>query len=380
MKLAALKIEELDSPKKAVVQKLRSMGLPTPKTEHYRYFGIRPIFEKDYELALPQKRAIKEGETLTIVDGEVTEAPEGVFVEIVDEVRVDDSHYDQVYYLNHLLSPYVINVEVDEDMELEIVHKFTKNGVFVPYRLQIATKPNIRLTIKEDLVAVSEESLYFYGYDIEIERDTTVRFVSNRITNIPTFTLFGPHSVRVGQNGAFELFTFDLGNAKTIHNFHVTLADRAHSDENHVIFAKEEAKLANTFQIEHRGKESKTTQLSRNILKDHSRGIFDGLLIVKNPAKYASIYQDSKTILLNDGAFMVSKPQMEIYTEYIAEATHGSTTGHLDEEALFYLRQRGIAKEEAKEMLVLSFLNEIFEKLGDEEYKKEFIAIYEENR
>ena len=77
---------------------------------------------------------------------------------------------------------------------------------------------------------------------------------------------------------------------------------------------------------------------------------------------------------------MISKPQMEIYTEFISEATHGSTTGHLDEEALFYLRQRGIAKEDAKEMLVLSFLNEIFEKLGDEEIKKEFIELYEEQR
>lgn len=75
---------------------------------------------------------------------------------------------------------------------------------------------------------------------------------------------------------------------------------------------------------------------------------------------------------------MVSKPQMEIYTEYISEATHGSTTGQLDEEALFYLRQRGIAKEQAKEMLVLSFLDEIFEKLGEEKIKKEFIELYEE--
>ena len=75
---------------------------------------------------------------------------------------------------------------------------------------------------------------------------------------------------------------------------------------------------------------------------------------------------------------MVSKPQMEIYTEYISEATHGSTTGQLDEEALFYLRQRGIAKEQAKEMLVLSFLDEIFEKLGEEKIKREFIELYEE--
>ena len=379
MKLTTLNFEEF-SGKKAIIQKLKSMGLPTPKTEHYRYFGIKPIFDKEYDFVPQTVQQIVEADYIEVVDGIITKAPKNLYIEMAKEVKVDDSHYDQVYYLSHLFSEIVPIIEIESDMELRIVQKFTKNGAFVPSHIKIDIKPNVHAKIIEEYIALSEDSLYMYGYDIDIAQDATLTFISSRVTNIANFALFGSHAINIGKNATYNLYTFDIGNAKTINNFHTVLEDHATSDQNHMIFAKDEARLGNTFHIEHRGRESKTTQISRNILKDRGRGIFDGLLIVKNPAKYSSIYQDSKTILLNDGAYMISKPQMEIYTEYIAEATHGSTTGHLDEEALFYLRQRGIAKEDAKEMLVLSFFNEIFEKLGDESFKEEFVKIYEENR
>ncbi|MRI83190.1 MAG: Fe-S cluster assembly protein SufD [Nitratiruptor sp.] len=379
MKPIALNLDAY-SHKKAIVQKLRSMGMPTPKTEHYRYFGIKPILERDYTFLPPEPGAIEPGDHLEIVDGRVAQAPKGLYIEHLPQVRVDDSHYDQIYYISHLLAPATIQIEIEEDMELPITHKFTQNGAFIPYRIKFLVHEGVKFKIKEEMVVVSEGSLYFYGYDIQIAPKGEVRLVSNRVTNIEDFALFGSHSIEVGKEATFTLFTFDLGNAKTIHNYHTILHERASHEANHVIFAKRQARLGNTFHIEHRGKEATTTQRSRNILKDRGRGIFDGLLIVKNPAKFASITQSSKTILLNDGAYMVSKPQMEIYTEYITQASHGSTTGHLDEEALFYLRQRGIALEEAKEMLVLSFLEEIFTRLGDEELRREFIAIYEERQ
>ncbi|MRJ03077.1 MAG: hypothetical protein GXO19_06855 [Epsilonproteobacteria bacterium] len=366
--------------KKAIVQKLRSMGMPTPKTEHYRYFGIRPILEREYTLRLPERVPVEASDSIEIVDGVVTKAPEGLFIEYLPQVRVDDSHYDQVYYINHLLTPMVVSIELEESGELRIVHKFTQNNTFTPYRLKISVSPKQKVKILEETVVVSESSLYFYGYDMEIGEESRVTFISSRITHIHQFALFGSHSISVGKGGEFHLYTFDLGSGRTIHNYHTILHEKALNDNNHILFSKGEGRLGNTFHIEHRGKESKSLQLSRNILKDRGRGIFDGLLIVKNPAKYSSIFQDSRTILLNSGPFMVSKPQMEIHTEFITEATHGSTTGHLDGEALFYLRQRGISLEEAKEMLVLSFLDEIFQKLGDEEFRREFITIYEENR
>ena len=379
MKVLDLQLDQFKE-KKALVQKLKSMGLPTPKTEHYRYFGIRPIFDRDYELHKPRVVKIEEADHIEIVDGTITKAPKELYIEFQKSPRIDDSHYDQLYYITHLLSVQVANIEIDEDRELRIVQKFTQNGAFIPFRLRITIAPNAHVKIYEETLALAQDTLIVSGYDIDIAKDASLLMVQNRVTSIDSFTHIASHAINCHEQSRYDLFTFDFGNAKTLHNYHVTLADQAHTDHNHVIFGKGNAKLGNTFHIENRGKESKTSQLSRNILKDKARGIFDGLLIVKNPAKYSAIYQDSKTILLNDGAYMISKPQMEIYTEYISEATHGSTTGHLDEEVLFYLRQRGIAESLAKEMLVLSFLEEVFDKLGDEKVKEEFIKLYEERQ
>ena len=378
MRVADINLEAASN--KAALQKIKSMGLPTPKTEHYRYFGIKPIFDKEYTLVTPKPLKKEISDHIEIVDGVVTKAPRNLYIEYAKSTKIDDSHYDQVYYLSHILTPYTITIEIEEACELKIVHKFTQNDALLAYRIHFVIKPNTHVKICEDEFILAQNALYLYGYDIDIHKDASCKLIQNRVSNFDEFALIASHSIRCEKNANFELFTFDFGNAKTLHNYHIQLNEHAKCDANHVIFAHKSARLGNTFHIENRGKESKTSQLSRNIIKDTARGIFDGLLIVKNPAKYSAIYQDSKTILLNDGAYMVSKPQMEIYTEFITEATHGSTTGHLDEEALFYLRQRGIDKTEAKEMLVLSFLNEIFEKLGDEKIKEEFIRLYEEQQ
>ena len=379
MKLVDINFEEFKE-QKALLQKLKSMGLPTPKTEHYRYFGIKPILDKEYSLTMPKTQKPEEANHIEIEDGSVVKAPKSLYIEMQKNIKIDDSHYDQIYYLNHLLSERVIHIECEEDMDLKIVHKHTLSKALVPYRIKLTIAAGKRVNFYEEHLVLAQDALYLYGYDIDLQENASLKLVQNRISNLDEFALIAPHSVQCNKKSNFALFTFDFGSAKTLHNYHIVLQEEATTDANHVIFGSSSGRMGNTFHIENRGKESKTTQLSRNILKDKARGIFDGLLIVKNPAKYSSIYQDSKTILLNDGAFMVSKPQMEIYTEYISEATHGSTTGHIDEEALFYLRQRGIEESLAKEMMVVSFLNEIFEKLGDEEIKEEFIKLYEERQ
>ena len=377
MKLAHIDLNEYQN-KKAALQKLKSMGLPTNKTEHYRYFGIKPVLDGDFRLYLPEQKRPKEGEIIEIIDGVITQAPRSVFVERLNDFRIDDSHYDQLYYLNHLLVPKVNKITISEDGEYKIIHRFTKDGVLLPYRIAIEVEKNCNISLKEGWEVSAQDSFLLYDYDFDIQKDAQVRFIQERIIKQKSVTI-APHSIKIHPNAALIHFTFDLGATKSLHNYHTTLDENSALESHHVIFAQNDGRMGNTFHIEHKGRDSRTKQFSRNILKDEARGIFDGLLIVKNGAKYSSIYQDSKTILLNDKAYMVSKPHMEIYTEYIAEATHGSTTGQLNEEALFYLRQRGIAKEAAKEMLVLSFLNEIFEKLGDSEIKEKFIRLYEED-
>jgi len=104
--------------------------------------------------------------------------------------------------------------------------------------------------------------------------------------------------------------------------------------------------------------------LAKSILKENAIGIFDGRIQVNQNARYTKTSQNSKAILLNNHAFMKSKPQLEIYIDEL-EASHGSTIGQLDEAALFYLCSRGITTDEARKMLILAFANEMIEAVQD---------------
>ena len=109
--------------------------------------------------------------------------------------------------------------------------------------------------------------------------------------------------------------------------------------------------------VRHLTENSESHQRVRGALNDAALGIFDGMIYVAHGAQKTDARQDSRYILLSDNARSHSVPRLEIYADDV-QCAHGSTTGKVDEEALFYLRSRGIGYEAARKMLILSFLHE----------------------
>jgi Fe-S cluster assembly protein SufD len=132
-----------------------------------------------------------------------------------------------------------------------------------------------------------------------------------------------------------------------------------------LLYASADAKRGTVSKILHIGEGSTSNQQAKNILGDTARGIFDALIKVEHSAKYTKAHQNSKAILLETGAYMASKPQLEIYIDEL-EASHGSTTGQLDGKQLFYLQSRGISAVEAKRMLIQAFANELIDAVDGE--------------
>ena len=109
--------------------------------------------------------------------------------------------------------------------------------------------------------------------------------------------------------------------------------------------------------MRHLTENSESHQRVRGALDGSAQGIFDGMIYVAHGAQKTDARQDSRYILLSDSARSHSVPRLEIYADDV-QCAHGSTTGKVDEEALFYLRSRGIGYEAARKMLILSFLHE----------------------
>ncbi|MCL7463953.1 SufD family Fe-S cluster assembly protein [Phaeovulum sp. NW3] len=125
--------------------------------------------------------------------------------------------------------------------------------------------------------------------------------------------------------------------------------------------------------ITHGAERGESRQVFKKVLKHGAVGTFQGKILVKPGAQKTDGYQISQSLLLDDDSQFLAKPELEIYADDV-KCSHGSTTGALDETALFYLRSRGVPQEEAVALLVLSFLADAIAEIEDEDIQAEIVA------
>ena len=124
--------------------------------------------------------------------------------------------------------------------------------------------------------------------------------------------------------------------------------------------------------MQHKHPESKSNQHIKGILQEDSSGVFQGKVVVSKDAQKTDAFQFNQNLLLSENAEVNVKPELEIYADDV-KCSHGATTGELDEQMLFYLRSRGLNKEEAKKILIEGFVNELFENVANKELKKKLL-------
>jgi Fe-S cluster assembly protein SufD len=120
--------------------------------------------------------------------------------------------------------------------------------------------------------------------------------------------------------------------------------------------------LDNHTNIDHLKPHCDSNELYKGILSDKSRAVFSGTIYVARDAQKTNAFQSNKNLLLSEEAEIDSKPQLKIFADDV-KCSHGATIGQLDEEALFYLRQRGLSESEALTMLRSAFASDIFERI-----------------
>ncbi len=122
--------------------------------------------------------------------------------------------------------------------------------------------------------------------------------------------------------------------------------------------------------ITHDGENCESRQVYKKVLRNGATGVFQGKILVNNTAQRTDGYQISQSLLLDDDSQFYAKPELEIYADDVA-CSHGSTSGAIDDEALFYLRSRGLPEGIATDLLTLAFLAEAVEEIEDEALAEE---------
>lgn len=370
---AALDVKGRDT----LLERLVTLGLPTKKSEEYRYFDVEKLLDQEYRTLSYVPKAHSTSEKIIITDGVITSAPEGMRVYYEACQQIDMDHFDPLYYLNHLLCPQTIKIELDGDIEVEIAHHFTQSDALINYRIVLYNQSNRHATVYENFIAEEiSNSLVLYGYDMHIAPDSTLRVVKMQNMQDAQYNMIASHKVNVAKHANAIFKSFDMGGDQGIQLLKVDLEEYAHIDAGHLLYLNAESKRGTVSKIIHKGEHSISTQIAKNILDGNARGIFDALIRVEPTGKYTKAHQNSKAILLHDNAYMAAKPQLEIYIDEL-EASHGATTGQLDEKQIFYLQSRGIGYVEARKMLVIAFANTLIETVKDSRHQERIKEAFE---
>ena len=124
--------------------------------------------------------------------------------------------------------------------------------------------------------------------------------------------------------------------------------------------------------VRHAAANCESHQLYKGILGGSSRAIFNGRIMVDQDAQKTDANQANRNLLLSDAAVVNSNPQLEIFADDV-RCTHGSTIGRLDEDAIFYLRARGIGAEDARRLLVEAFAGEVLDRIPIDEIRDRLV-------
>lgn len=179
---------------------------------------------------------------------------------------------------------------------------------------------------------------------------------------------------RLGKESAFKSFTLAAGGELTRNECVIDLTgDDASAHVAAVAIEGAGVHHDDTIFITHGAEGCESRQVFKKVLKEGSTGVFQGKILVKPGAQKTDGYQISQSLLLDDGAEFLAKPELEIYADDV-KCSHGSTSGAIDETALYYLRARGVPKAVAQHLLVLAFLAEVTEEIADETLREQVVA------
>ncbi len=238
-------------------------------------------------------------------------------------------------------------------------------GALHSLRLKIILEEGAQLTVLE---RHDGSGAYWKNMVTEIEvgahaRLNHIRLVEDSGEGVNTNMVH----ITQGADSLYNGFTLNIGGKLTRHEIHAEIqGQNAELHLNGLNLLAGQQHGDTTILIEHQAPHSQSNQFYRSLLDDNARGVFQGKVHVHQIAQKTDAYQLSNAILLSQGAEMDTKPELEIYADDV-KCSHGATTGQLDEEPLFYLRSRGLSEKAARQLLIEAFVDDVVEKIGDEE-------------
>ena len=218
-----------------------------------------------------------------------------------------------------------------------------------------------RLTVVESYVGLAQGA-YFTNAVAEIVANEGAQIEHYRyLVESPDSFHLGTTRVRLERDSAFSSMSFATGARLARNDLQVLLdAPGASCDLKGLYFTSGTQHIDNHINIDHAQPHTSSDQYFKGVLADKSRAVFSGRVLIRKDAQKTFARQSDKNLLLSEGARINTKPSLEIFADDV-QATHGATAGAVADEAIFYMRSRGLDEETARALLINGFASEIVE-------------------
>lgn len=386
--------------RKSALEHFSRLGIPTTKNENYKYTNL-PLFisqenlfaenkpgSVDVQSLLKQFPFLGNSNYVILENGNFNGQPnsfsnsKGTSITTIageEKNPVVKEHFSKyIDFNNHSLAALnvaqmntgiFIHVSAghQEDKPLFIINvSSNENSVSHPHLLLVAEK-NSKISVAFITVNQTPEKKTIANpvNEIVVMENAYVEFDFIQLDGTEATQLSHTYAYQK-RNSVFDINTITLGGKMIRNNLNIMMDDEGcESHLNGLYITNDKQHVDNQTSVYHAKPNCQSNELYKGILEDNSTGVFNGRIFVLKDAQKTIAYQSNKNVLLSDNAIMYAKPQLEIFADDV-KCSHGATTGQLDEDALFYLRSRGIGEQNAKALLNFAFASDVVEKINIE--------------
>jgi Fe-S cluster assembly protein SufD len=358
--------------RKAAISRFAELGFPGPRDEEWRFTSVTPLIKVPFELfaadgAAPSvDKPLPEGVVLCSL-AEALEKHQNLVEPHLGHYADYKGHVFTALNTAFLRDGVFLHVPpgcvVEEPIYLRYPATVSGTAPVWHRRGLIVLGENSRAAVVEEFTGPSQAT-YFTNAVTEVVLGPNA-FLDHCKVQEEGDEAFHFHALQVQQERGsnFASYSIAFGGRWVRNEVNAVLGgEGCECTLNGLYQAGGEQLIDNHTTIDHAKPHCNSHELYKGILDGKARGIFNGKIYVRQDAQKTDAKQTNKTLLLSDDATINTKPQLEIYADDV-KCTHGATVGQLDDEAIFYLRTRGIGAEEARGLLTFAFANDVISRI-----------------
>ena len=379
--------------KRISLDKFIEDGFPTKKKEDWKFLDINRAIEKNigqldfyndysFQNKIDTSSFVKglEHNKIVFINGRIEKidfkSEDNNKIEIIEESNLSNkfNNINSLINLNNAFTNKNYKINVKENYSLKkplIVYHLTTNKIYkknINLRLNFNLESNSSLRLIDYFEDNSKDNFINIFYNFDLEKNSSLK--NYKIDHKDNKNVkYSFNNIDQKENSISETFILSSGSSFFKNEINCDLNGQHSSAFVNGIFKLEDFKNHEIkTNINHLTENTKSYQLIKSVLGEGSKAAYQGKISVNSIAQKTDGYQLSKCILLDKTSEFNAKPELEIYADDV-KCSHGSASGSLNEDSIFYLMSRGINYERAKELLINGFLLDVIEKITDPETK-----------